>query len=100
MQLFIIILVAIAAVAIVIYPIMSARGDEGRGGGFAGAEGGDVDAAVARYREAVRAGTLCLECGFANLADAHFCADCGEPLIAAEFGAAAADEAGPAPVAP
>lgn len=39
-----------------------------------------IDAAVARYREAIRAGTLCGRCRFPNPAGSRFCADCGAAL--------------------
>ncbi|MGD8276579.1 MAG: zinc ribbon domain-containing protein [Gemmatimonadota bacterium] len=37
-------------------------------------------AEVDRYREALRAGTLCDRCGQANAAGSRFCAECGRPL--------------------
>lgn len=53
----------------------------------AGVPGASGDAAleseIARYREAVAAGTVCRRCGEANPRDAKFCADCGKPLGAA-----------------
>lgn len=39
-----------------------------------------IDAAVARYRDARRAGTVCERCHFANPADSRFCADCGHGI--------------------
>lgn len=39
-----------------------------------------IDAAVARYRDAIRAGTLCGRCRFANPEGSRFCADCGAAL--------------------
>lgn len=84
MQVIIIVLVAVAAVGAVIYPMLSS----GRGRDFSRtppAEGPDLDAAVERYRASLRAGTLCLRCGWANPAGSAYCSDCGEPLIAAEL---------------
>lgn len=37
---------------------------------------------LARYREAVRAGTVCTRCGQANPSDSRFCFECGKPLAA------------------
>jgi hypothetical protein len=37
-------------------------------------------AEVDRYREALRAGTLCDRCGQANAPGSRFCAECGRPL--------------------
>lgn len=39
-----------------------------------------IDREVERYREAVRAGTVCGRCRFANPAGSRYCADCGKPL--------------------
>jgi uncharacterized OB-fold protein len=35
---------------------------------------------VLRYREALRAGTLCVRCGQANPPGSAYCADCGKRL--------------------
>ena len=40
----------------------------------------DLDADIARYREALRAGTVCARCRQANEPGARFCADCGREL--------------------
>jgi hypothetical protein len=39
---------------------------------------------VARYRAALRAGTICRKCGEANVPESRFCADCGAALPLAE----------------
>jgi hypothetical protein len=39
-----------------------------------------IEAEVARYREALRAGTICRKCGEANSPESRFCADCGAAL--------------------
>jgi ribosomal protein L40E len=44
------------------------------------APGDPVEAEVARYREALRAGTICRKCGEANPPGSRFCADCGADL--------------------
>jgi hypothetical protein len=43
-----------------------------------------VEREVARYREALRAGTICRKCGEANAPGSRFCADCGSELAADE----------------
>jgi hypothetical protein len=52
----------------------------------AAAPGGNAEpglrAEVDRYREAIRAGTLCDRCGHANAPGSRFCAECGRPLSA------------------
>lgn len=45
------------------------------------AAGGDsLERDVARYREALRAGTICRKCGEANPPESRFCGDCGAAL--------------------
>lgn len=39
-----------------------------------------LDGEVERYREAVRAGTVCGRCRFANPPGSRYCADCGTRL--------------------
>lgn len=41
-----------------------------------------LDADVARYRDAVAAGTVCARCRAANPEGARFCTECGRPLDA------------------
>lgn len=50
------------------------------------ARGGEdaVEAEVLRYREAVRAGTVCRRCGQANPADSAYCYECGSRLPLAD----------------
>ncbi|MGQ0561337.1 MAG: hypothetical protein ACT443_05630 [Gemmatimonadota bacterium] len=40
----------------------------------------ELDAEVARYREAIKRGTLCERCLTANPPGSRYCADCGRPL--------------------
>lgn len=40
----------------------------------------DLEREIAAYRIALRAGTLCDQCGSANVEEALFCATCGAPL--------------------
>lgn len=75
-------IIAAAAVAAVVYPLL--RG-EGAGVPLEAEEAqdappADVEAEVARYRAALRAGTLCGRCGRANPEDSRFCAECGRRL--------------------
>ncbi|HEX7050562.1 MAG TPA: zinc ribbon domain-containing protein [Longimicrobiales bacterium] len=42
-----------------------------------------LDEAVGRYRVALRAGTVCSRCRFANPSGSRFCADCGRRLSGA-----------------
>jgi hypothetical protein len=39
-----------------------------------------LESEILAYRAALRAGTVCTRCGFANAGDGRFCADCGRPL--------------------
>lgn len=43
-----------------------------------------LDADVARYREALRAGTVCRRCRAANPAGSRYCSECGQELGPAE----------------
>jgi hypothetical protein len=39
-----------------------------------------LESEILAYRAALRAGTVCARCGFANAEDGRFCAECGRPL--------------------
>lgn len=43
----------------------------------------EIRGEVERYRDAIRAGTLCERCGQANAPDSRFCGECGRPLATA-----------------
>ena len=43
-----------------------------------------IEHAVLRYRDALRAGTLCARCGQANPPDSAYCGDCGKRLPLAD----------------
>ncbi len=48
----------------------------------------DVEQEILRYREALRAGTLCSKCSSANAPGSRFCATCGNALTPANGAAA------------
>lgn len=59
------------------------RAEEARAGPQGEAPPGEHDELereVARYRLALRAGTLCSECGRANEPGSRYCGECGAPL--------------------
>jgi hypothetical protein len=57
-----------------------AAAPEGDAPATGGETGSGLRDEVDRYREALRAGTLCGHCGQANAAGSRFCAECGRPL--------------------
>lgn len=93
-----IILIGIAAAAAVAYPLVR----KGAGGvdphldpdpsmveatdaKSAGAVGPpELEREILRYREAIRAGTVCPQCSAANEPASRFCADCGTALAPAD----------------
>jgi hypothetical protein len=94
MELVLVLLLGIAAVSAVFYPLVrrgsadpvtspSARGRAA--GGTAPQEDDQafhsrLEAEVARYRQAIRAGALCRRCHEANPRGSRFCAECGRRL--------------------
>jgi ribosomal protein L40E len=109
MEMLIIGLIAIAAFAAVLFPLFRRRpgfGDEtefenippatpeqpardsappaGPQGAGAARTDDAVEAEVLRYREAVRAGTVCRKCGQANPVDSEYCYECGARLPLAD----------------
>lgn len=67
-----IIALGVVVVAAVAFPLVAGRArydDEAT-----------LDADVARYREALNAGTVCPRCRFPNEAGSRFCAECGREL--------------------
>lgn len=91
MEVFVIILIAGAAIAAVLIPLLR-RGpasdpmlDAPAGSTQDLAETGasspaDLEKEIRRYREALRANTVCRRCGAANPAGSRFCAECGRRL--------------------
>ena len=94
MESLLIIVIGLAAAAAVAYPLVrstSSTSDphldpdpsvvEATDARSAGAVGSpEVEREVMRYREAVRAGTVCGRCRAANRAGSRFCSDCGQQL--------------------
>jgi len=91
MEILIAVLMAATAVAAVLLPFL-ARDRAARAAPDAAVALDDdaLEAEVARYREALRAGTVCVRCTFANPPGSRFCADCGRPLAEPEADEAAA----------
>lgn len=82
MDIFFTILIATGAVAAALIPLArgldTTRSAPATGPGFRDDDA--IEAEVARYRDSLRAGTLCRRCRFPNPAGSNFCADCGRPL--------------------
>ncbi len=77
-----VLLIATAGVAAVIVPL-ARGGNASRRAVAAGPillDDAAIDAEVERYRAALRSGTLCRSCRYANPGGSNFCADCGRPL--------------------
>lgn len=92
MEVVVIVVLVIAALAAVLYPILR-KGDEPAGqparrpvqgavatGDPVKSSARELEADVRRYREALRAGTLCRRCAEANGPSAQFCTRCGSAL--------------------
>lgn len=94
MESLLIILIGLAAAAAVAYPLVRTTNSgsdphidpdpsvvEATDARSAGAVGSpEVEREVMRYREAVRAGTVCGRCRAANRAGSRFCSECGQQL--------------------
>lgn len=83
MEIVVVIVVTVAAVAAVLYPLL--RGDA-RDVPIEAEQDESADAVIeqeiGRYRTALRARTLCRRCGYANPEGSVFCAECGRRLEA------------------
>jgi hypothetical protein len=82
MEILVAAVIAVAAVAAVLYPLVRGRGaavpleaEEN-----ADAVRGPVEAEIEQYRAALRAGTVCGRCGRANAERSRFCGECGHRL--------------------
>jgi hypothetical protein len=69
-------LIVAAALAAVLYPLL-ARGDAKPGERLSEEA---LNEQVARYRTAIKKGTLCERCLAANSAGSRYCSDCGAAL--------------------
>lgn len=68
------ILIAVAALAVVMLPVLRERTAD------AGLDEAVLDSEVRRYRAALRERTLCARCSEANPTASRFCARCGAGL--------------------
>ncbi len=103
METLLIILIGIAAAAAVAYPLVRkgaggvdphldpdpsmVEATDARSAGAVGPP--ELEQEILRYREALRAGTVCPACSAPNQAGSRFCAECGTALAAAGSGPAA-----------
>jgi hypothetical protein len=71
------VVIAFAAVAV---PILRGRS----GGAIDAASDAPVEPEIMRYREAVRADTVCRRCGQANPPGSRFCCECGRALASVD----------------
>lgn len=95
MELLVVILIAGAAVAAVLVPLVrrgpvhDAELDPPAPDAALRPPPEEVEARIARYRDALRDGTVCRRCGRANPRGSRFCAECGRRLPAARGRSAA-----------
>lgn len=88
MELIVVLLIAGAAVAAVMVPLLRTGPVHDPGLEDAAGErmprpaAGAREAEIERYRHALRAGTVCRRCGRANPDDSRYCAECGRRLPA------------------
>lgn len=75
-QYFIVAALGLVALGAVLFPILAGRARY--------ASRAEMEADLARYREALAAGTLCSRCQAANPVGSRFCADCGTDLTAGD----------------
>ena len=71
-----IVALGVIVVAAVAYPLIAGRARY--------EDVAELDADLARYREALTAGTVCGRCRSPNTAGSRFCAECGRALAAEE----------------
>lgn len=90
MEIAVVLVLTAAAIAAVIWPLLRSDAgapDPGDVPGAAPAEGltmVEIEREVARYREALRARTVCPHCAQANPPGSRFCSDCGRRLSPAD----------------
>jgi hypothetical protein len=82
MEIMVLGIIAAGACAIIAAPLMRTKNPYTRGQGIPVHLPDDaaLEHEVARYRQALRAGTVCVRCRFANPPEGRFCADCGKRL--------------------
>lgn len=80
MDLLLVLLVAAAGGAAVLWPVYRPGAPSRRPAPLPALDDDSLDREVARYREALRAGTVCARCRFASPPGSRFCADCGNRL--------------------
>jgi hypothetical protein len=68
----VVLVLALVAVGAVAFPLIAGRER------YDDPDALDVD--LARYREALRAGTVCPRCRQANVPESRFCSECGREL--------------------
>jgi hypothetical protein len=83
MTILLIVIIGLAAVAAVLLPILRPQHEARAGSAQTPLDDAAIESRVEAYRQALRTGTLCLRCGFANAEGSLFCAECGERLVAA-----------------
>lgn len=71
-EIILILILGVIALGAVAYPLLVGRDRY--------ADAADLEADVRRYREALKAGTVCPRCQHANPPEARFCAECGRDL--------------------
>jgi hypothetical protein len=91
MEFAVVLLLIALAIGAVMWPLVrrdAAAPDPVPGPAAAPAEGmsmAEIEREVARYREALRSGTVCPKCAQANPAGSRFCSDCGRRLSPVEI---------------
>jgi ribosomal protein L40E len=83
MESVLIILIVLAAVAAVIYPLVHRSATEPLEPETPAVDEAELEREIERYRVALRAGTLCRRCGAANPDGSRYCAECGRRLASA-----------------
>lgn len=73
MEVVVILILGLLAATAVAYPLISDRAGRGP-------DDAVLDAHIARYREALRAGTVCENCSVANPPGSRYCSECGRQL--------------------
>jgi len=84
MEIIVVLVLVIAAVAAVLVPLVRrSAGEPLESPESVPPDEAAIETEVARYRESLRAGSLCRRCGAANPPGSRYCAECGRPLTEA-----------------